>query len=94
MTDQRERLHAIITGRVQRVNFRNATRHQARRLGLSGWVRNTRDGCVELLAEGPRSDLEKLLAFLHVGPPGAVVQQVHPEWLPPGGEFTSFEIKW
>ena len=60
---------ARISGRVQGVGFRYACRNEALRLGLSGWVRNTREGAVEVQAEGRKDRLEALLAWIHRGPP-------------------------
>ena len=73
-------MHAIVTGRVQGVFFRQSTVDEARRLGVSGWVRNRRDGTVELLAEGDIPMLERLLAWLHHGPDGARVLRVDVMW--------------
>lgn len=94
MPDPQNRLHAIVTGMVQGVNFRYATRAEAMRLGLTGWVRNLRDGSVEVAAEGPRPALEALLQFLHHGPPAAEVQAVRAEWQPATGEFRQFDLRW
>lgn len=87
------RLHAGVFGLVQGVNFRAATRDQARTLGLVGWVRNRMDGSVEVMAEGPRSDLDQLLAYLHHGPQLAEVERVEAGWQVGTGEFTRFEIR-
>ena len=94
MADKHERLHAIVSGLVQGVNFRYATQERARRFGLTGWVRNLSDGPVEVMAEGPRPALEKLREFLHHGPPAARVTGVQVEWRPASGEFTGFETRW
>ena len=61
-------LHAFITGRVQGVYFRGWTRGQAQRLGLRGWVRNLRDGRVEVLAKGDVAALEEFQKLLWQGP--------------------------
>ncbi len=88
------RLHARVHGRVQGVNFRYYTTRTARRLGLTGWVANRRDGTVETVAEGPRSDLEQFLDFLHRGSPSASVQEVDVDWRDPSGEFDSFRVRY
>lgn len=67
----------VVTGRVQGVGFREATRRKALSLGLSGWVRNREDRqSVEGLASGTPSDLERFREFLHKGPPTAYVMDV------------------
>lgn len=88
------RLHAIVRGRVQGVGFRATTQHEARRRGLSGWVRNRHDGDVEVDAEGDRTHLETFLAFLHRGPLGAHVDGVDARWLTPEGAAPfPFEVR-
>jgi DNA ligase D-like protein (predicted 3'-phosphoesterase) len=66
----------VVSGRVQGVGFRDATRSVARELGLQGWVRNADDATVAVHAEGPSAAVEKLVAFLREGPPGAAVADV------------------
>ncbi len=87
------RLQAIVRGDVHGVGFRYATLETARRLGLTGWVRNNLDGSVEVTAEGPRHDLEALLAFLHQGPRAARVSAVEAQWLAATGSFTAFAVR-
>ncbi|MFN4294748.1 MAG: acylphosphatase [Thermoflexales bacterium] len=91
--EDRTRLHAIVRGVVQGVNFRYATRREAQRLLLTGWVRNRPDGAVEVIAEGPHEQLERLLDFLRSGPPTARVTGVEATWQPATGEFAAFEIR-
>jgi len=86
------RVRLVIEGRVQGVWFRDSTRREAEALGVYGWVRNRRDGTVEVLAEGPEDRVRKLVAWCHQGSPSARVTRVHesPEqWT---GEFNSFQI--
>lgn len=63
------RVHARIYGRVQGVYFRASTQARAESLGLVGWVRNRRDGTVELVAEGPRASVEQLMSWVRAGGP-------------------------
>lgn len=88
------RLHARISGLVQGVYFRDTTRQKAVALGLTGWVRNTADGSVEVTAEGPKDQLESLLEFLRIGPSHARVDKVDADWPAATGEFASFDIRW
>jgi DNA ligase D-like protein (predicted 3'-phosphoesterase) len=69
-------IDAIITGAVQGVGFRDATRRRARALGVMGWVRNMEDGTVAVHAEAPPEAIEELLAFLRRGPRGATVSEL------------------
>jgi acylphosphatase len=88
------RLHAIVHGRVQGVNFRYYTARTAQGLDLTGWVANRWDGAVETVAEGKRTVLDEFLTFLHHGPPSAWVQQVDAEWQTPTGEFEHFRVRY
>ncbi|MBV8683169.1 MAG: acylphosphatase [Caulobacteraceae bacterium] len=74
MTDLAVRL--VVEGRVQGVGYRWWARERALSLGLRGWVRNRRDGSVELLAMGPADAVERFAAACLDGPPGARVQSV------------------
>ncbi|MFQ6058291.1 MAG: acylphosphatase [Anaerolineae bacterium] len=93
MADQ-TRLSAIVHGIVQGVNFRYYTRLKASKLGLVGYVRNRWDGTVEVVAEGERDALERLLAWLQVGPRSAIVEWVDIQWDEPSGEFARFEVRY
>jgi acylphosphatase len=87
------RLEARVTGRVQGVYFRHYTVEQARALGLNGWVANTPDGSVRVVAEGPEAALKQLLLWLHSGPAMAHVDAVHAVWSESAGEFHSFSVR-
>ena len=91
---QKQRLNAIVSGRVQGVGFRYFVLQQAVRLGLTGWVRNLDDGIsVEVLAEGGTADLQELLATLHEGPNASYVRDVKSHFWPASGEFHEFDIR-
>ena len=87
-----QRLHAIISGRVQGVSFRYYTQQEAQKLGVKGWIRNRPERTVEVTAEGERDKLDDLLAFLHHGPPAAKVENVQSTWSDAIGEFSDFQI--
>jgi len=91
--EDRVRLRAIVRGRVQVLNFRAFAADHARRLRLSGTVRNLKDGrSVEVAAEGLRPALETLLARLHEGPRFARVDGVEVEWSAARGSKGEFRI--
>ena len=92
MAALRQRLHAQVFGQVQGVNFRFYTRATAREIGITGWVRNRSDGTVEVVAEGTKQQLERLIQFLNTGPVSAIVSQVQTDWLTATGEFADFQI--
>jgi acylphosphatase len=80
----------FVHGRVQGVFYRAWSAEQARSLGLKGWVRNRRDGSVELLVEGEETSVEKMIARCREGPPAAAVERIDvgesDEPAPPGFE--------
>jgi acylphosphatase len=88
-----KRGHLFISGRVQGVFFRSNTRKEALGLGLTGWVRNLRDGRVEALFEGEESEIQKIIEWCHTGPPYASVDRVEVYWEEPTGEFQTFSIQ-
>jgi acylphosphatase len=87
------RLYAIVAGMVQGVSFRWYTQRRASELGLVGYVRNLREGSVEVCAEGSRDSLERLLDAVRIGPSSAVVENVDTKWSEASGEFRRFDIR-
>ncbi len=79
MNNASKAVRAIVRGRVQAVGFRDATVREAGEAGVLGWVRNADDGTVSVHAEGPEGAVDRLLAFLEKGPPGAEVEAVEVE---------------
>lgn len=87
------RLRAVIRGRVQAVGFRDFVYTRARFLGLTGYVRNLPDSrSLEVVAEGPRSDLEQLLEYLHHGPRMSRVDAIETEWGKASGDYDHFGV--
>jgi Acylphosphatases len=74
-----------VTGTVQGVGYRAFARRHALDLGLAGSAENLTDGRVEIVAEGPRGELEHLLVFLERGPVHARVDGVELHWGQGGG---------
>ena len=87
-----KRIHLVIRGRVQGVYFRAAAQREARRLGITGWVRNRPDGSVELVAEGDEDSIKELSGWANHGPSAARVDHVDTRWRGYTGEFPEFQI--
>jgi acylphosphatase len=83
----------LISGRVQGVFYRSSAQHQARSLGLRGWVRNLADGRVECLACGETHELEELEKWLEIGPEYAKVTNIEVITESPVGLAETFEVK-
>ncbi len=81
-----------VRGRVQGVGFRAFVHRSAKELGLLGWVRNTDDGGVEVIAAGPEEAIASLAGLIHKGPRGADVRGVD-EHEAPVQQYGSFEIR-
>jgi len=88
------RFHAIVHGQVQGVFFRAHTLEEGAKLDLSGWVMNTREGDVEVEAEGEKAALQKLLDWLKKGPAAARVDKVESEWKGYVGDMSGFRIRY
>lgn len=72
----RRAVHVVITGRVQGVGFRAFVEREAEVLSLDGWVRNRRDGTVEVVFAGEETEIQHMLMELNAGPPAAAVTDV------------------
>lgn len=94
ISNAQARLEATVVGLVQGVFFRQSTLQEANRLSLVGWVANQSDGSVRVVAEGDEAAVQKLLNYLHHGPPGARVRRVEPSWSTVTGEFTDFRVRY
>ncbi|RKH17557.1 acylphosphatase [Corallococcus praedator] len=82
-----------IQGTVQGVSFRESSRAEALRLGLSGWVRNRSDGSVEATVEGEPAALEDFVSWCHQGPRTARVTHVARTDGEATGEFRTFTVE-
>jgi len=89
-----KRVHITVRGLVQGVFFRANTVSTAKGLGLTGWVRNKRDGSVEIVAEGSQEKLIELIEWCrNGGPASAKVENVEHRWEEPSGEFKEFTAR-
>lgn len=87
-----KRIHLLVRGRVQGVYFRASAQREAKRLGLTGWVKNRDDGGVEIVAEGEEDQVKDLLVWSQHGPSTARVEEVDTRWRSYTGEYSEFKI--
>lgn len=86
-------VHVLVSGQVQGVGYRQGCRHVARSLDLVGWVRNLRDGRVELFAQGDDDGVARLLDWVWAGPSTARVNGVESDVVPTDATLTDFFIQ-
>lgn len=91
--DDRISVRAIVYGRVQGVFFRAFVEEHAQQLGLKGYVRNLPSGDVEVVAEGERERVEKLVKYMKKGPPAALVRRVVARRSQYAGYYSSFRVR-
>jgi len=82
----------MVRGRVTGVFFRAATQREAKRLGITGWVRNRNDASVEILAEGEEDSIKEFVSWAHHGPSAARVESVDVRYRSYSGEYSDFRI--
>jgi acylphosphatase len=87
-----KRVRVLVRGRVQGVFFRAEARERARSLGVAGWIRNTGDGSVEAVFEGPDEQVDSLVEWCRRGPAGARVDEVEAVPEEPVGEI-GFQVR-
>ncbi|MDP7079557.1 MAG: acylphosphatase [Candidatus Undinarchaeales archaeon] len=90
--DECVRAHVIVSGLVQGVFFRVTACDVADDLGLTGLVRNLRTGDVEIIVEGPRGAIERLISWAHQGPRLSKVDDVHTTWEEATGDYSRFDV--
>ena len=87
-----KRLHAYFSGSVQGVGFRYTAERAATLLNLTGWVKNLRDGRVEVLCEGKESSLKEFLQKIE-SVFGVYISDKEIEWSDAAGEFDYFDVR-
>jgi acylphosphatase len=87
-----ERAHVMVSGQVQGVFFRDSTRQKAQELGLAGWVKNTPEGRVEALFEGPSDRVREMVRWCEEGSQQASVENVDADFEAAGGDLAGFEV--
>jgi acylphosphatase len=87
------RVHVIVEGAVQGVGYRYTMRMVAREAGVTGWVRNRRDGSVEAEVEGEAAQVDEVLAWMAGGPPGSSVTSARVTEMAPTASESSFDVR-
>lgn len=82
-----------VSGRVQGVGYRASLRHEARKLGVAGWVRNRADGSVEALLQGMPQAVEALIEWARRGPQGAAVSDLQSRVVVDETAHSAFELR-
>ncbi len=82
----------IVSGKVQGVSFRWFTVQAARKLHLNGYAKNLDNGTVEVMAVGPKEQLQSLVNAVKKGPPFSRVDDVEIDWSEPTKVFNHFDI--
>lgn len=85
--------HLIISGTVQGVGFRYFIRSWAKKLGITGWTRNTEEGAVEAVLQGDKKNLEQIITLCRKGPFLSQVKDVQLKWEVPVETLMGFSIR-
>lgn len=87
------RVYVLVSGKVQGVFFRASAKKRADELHLTGWMRNLDDGRVEVIFEGEKENVDKILEWCRKGPDHAVVKDVQVISEKYIGEFNDFSVR-
>ena len=90
----KRRVHVFYSGRVQGVGFRLTAEETAHGFKVVGWVKNLRDGRVELIAEAEEDALAQFLDAIQTGPMKKFIQRADISWGDASGTFDEFEIRY
>lgn len=90
----KKRAHIFYSGKVQGVGFRMTVEETAQRLGVVGWVKNLRNGQVELVAEAEQDILERFLGAIRAGSMKNFISQVDVTWSNASETFDEFSIRY
>jgi acylphosphatase len=91
---KQQRVHLLVSGKVQGVFFRQALKVVAKKNNVLGWVRNLKDGRVEAILEGDNKSVNSVIEWTHIGPANSRVDdiEVNIEDVYSGNKFSIFEV--
>lgn len=87
-----KQVHLLIAGFVQGIGFRQFIKHEARKRGVAGWVRNLPNGTVEALLQAKKPILDEMITFCKKGPMSTQVKDVAIEWQEAASQYSDFSI--
>ena len=87
------RARILIEGRLQAMNFRYHTQQQAKKLGLTGFVRSLSDGRIEIEAQGDEANVEKMLAWCQEEPQSSQIKSIFYRYDEPQDRYTGFNVR-
>ena len=89
---KQQRIHLLVSGKVQGVFFRQALKVIAKKNNISGWVRNLKDGRVEAILEGDNKSINSVIGWTRIGPANSHVDYVEVINEEFKNEFSAFEV--
>ncbi len=90
----KKRVHVFYSGNVQGIGFRHTTEELAHQMGVLGWIKNLRDGRVELMAEAEEDILHRFLEAVRGGPFRNLIKQIDVSWVDSTNGFDDFDIRY
>ena len=87
-------VHILVTGKVQGVFFRQATKVIAIKNHVTGWVKNLESGQVEILLEGEDQNVNSIVEWCHNGPANSRVDEIKIEQQKFSGQYSNFEVRY
>ena len=88
---KQQRIHLLVSGKVQGVFFRQALKVIAKKNNVLGWVRNLKDGYVEAVLEGDNKSINSVIEWIHIGPANSRVDHIEVNNEEFKNEFSIFE---
>ena len=89
---KQQRVHLLVSGKVQGVFFRQSLKVVAKKNNVLGWVRNLKDGCVEAILEGDNSSINSVIEWTRIGPANSRVDDIEVSNEEFKNEFSTFDV--
>ena len=89
---KQQRVHLLVSGKVQGVFFRQALKVVAKKNNVLGWVRNLKDGCVEAILEGDNNSINSVIEWTRIGPANSRVDDIEVSKEEFKNEFSTFDV--